>query len=215
MVVADEVHADLVYEPHRHTVFAALDEQVTARTVTLQSASKSFNLGGLRCAVAHFGSAELHRRFEEVTPGRLLGCVSGLSMAATIAAWDGGDPWLDQVRSVLGENRRLISRWRDSLDGAIRMHEPEGTYFAWMSFEPALGSAVSAHDYLHDRARVALADGADFDPDGGSWARLNFATSYEILSEILSRIGAAIGGEAPGVPRSQFSLHHDSKEAPC
>src|SRR5690606_39490058 len=56
LVVSDEIHAELIYEPHRHIPFASLGPETAARTVTLTSASKAFNLAGMRCAVVHYGS---------------------------------------------------------------------------------------------------------------------------------------------------------------
>ncbi|MEO3886660.1 aminotransferase class I/II-fold pyridoxal phosphate-dependent enzyme [Nonomuraea sp. B5E05] len=188
VVVSDEVHADLVYAPHRHTVFATVAE---APTVTLQSATKAFNIGGLRCALMHFGSEPLRQRFLEVFPDRTLGRVSGLAAAATVAAWSGGDAWLGDVLETLEANRRQVFQWV-SHHPSVRAHMPEGTYFAWLHFAQLPAGASSAHEFLLRSAHVALHAGQDFGTPYTSWARLNFATSPRILRKALNRMTAAM-----------------------
>ncbi|SNR56296.1 MalY/PatB family protein [Actinomadura mexicana] len=191
VVVSDEVHADLVYAPHRHVVFSTVAQDACA-TVTLQSATKAFNLGGLRCAVVHFGSERLRERFTTTFPDRVLGRVSGVSAAATAAAWNDGDAWLSAVLEILELNRRAVFEWVTANQGAVHAHMPEGTYFAWLDFRRLPPGGGSAHEHLLKSARVALQAGEDFADSCSSWARLNFATSPLILAEALNRMDAAL-----------------------
>ncbi|MEO3828818.1 aminotransferase class I/II-fold pyridoxal phosphate-dependent enzyme [Actinomadura sp. B10D3] len=191
VVVSDEVHADLVYAPHAHTVFSAVALDSGATTVTLQSATKTFNLGGLRCAVVHFGSESLRRRFTATFPDRVLGRVSGVSAAATAAAWNEGDEWLGGVLEILELNRRRVFDWV-AAHSDVRAHMPEGTYFAWLEFTQLPPGGGSAHEHLLKNARVALQAGEDFAASCPTWARLNFATSPLILAEALGRMEAAL-----------------------
>ncbi|TDD11683.1 aminotransferase class I/II-fold pyridoxal phosphate-dependent enzyme [Nonomuraea deserti] len=199
VVVSDEVHADLVYAPHRHTVFATVS---AAPTVTLQSATKSFNIAGLRCGVMHFGSEPLHRRFLDVFPDRALGRVSGLAAAATVAAWSGGDEWLGDALETLEANRRQVFQWVSDQHPNVRAHVPEGTYFAWLHFTRIPAGVSTAHDFLLQSARVALQAGQDFGVPYTSWARLNFATSPRILRKALNRMTAALPNPLTGHARS-------------
>jgi cystathionine beta-lyase len=189
-VVADEVWMDVVYPGHRHIPFATLGEDVARRTITLTSTGKSFNIAGLRCSVAIFGSPELRARFDALVP-RFRGSVNVIGLRASVAAWTHGGPWLDGVLRQLRENRDMVAAFvGDRLPG-VRHRTPEGTYLAWLDFS-ALNLGLPASAFLLERARVALNDGADF--GGGSHcARLNFATTPAILSEILDRIGRAVG----------------------
>ncbi|MFD0395768.1 aminotransferase class I/II-fold pyridoxal phosphate-dependent enzyme [Streptomyces nogalater] len=98
LVVADEVHADLVHEPHRHIPFASLGDEVAARTVTLTSATKTFNVPGVRCAVAHVGAAGVREALAR--PTHLYGEPNTFGVAATLAAWEQGRPgWRSCGRS--------------------------------------------------------------------------------------------------------------------
>lgn len=189
VIVSDEIHADLVYPGHRHLPTASVDPEVAARTVTLYSATKSFNIAGLRCAVMHFGSEDLHRRFRQAIPDRLLGTVGVVGLDATVAAWREGQPWLDRVMERLQINRDRVAAWATEL--GVRHHPPEATYLAWLDFRP-LGLSACAGEFFLREAKVALSGGEDFGPGGQGHARLNFATSPEILEEVLERMSAAL-----------------------
>lgn len=191
VVVSDEIHADLVYPGARHLPFAALSAAAAARTVTLNSATKSFNIAGLRCAVAHFGTAALQARFHARVPARLTGAVNNLGIDATVAAWDDGQPWLDAVLAhLLAMRDHLVETLRRELP-AIRFHVPQGTYLLWMDCA-ALELERPAADFFLQHARVALSPGEVFDARAPHCVRLNFATSRPILDDILERMIAAV-----------------------
>ena len=191
IVVADEIHADLVYAGSQHIPFAMLSPEVEARTVTLSSASKAFNIAGLRCAVAVFGSEALQQRFLRV-PRHARGGLSSLGLAATHAAWEHGDAWLGELVSYLTANRGLVEQWvREKLSGVVHV-PPQATYLAWLDCRRM---GADPYRFFLDRAKVALSNGRDFGPGGEGFVRLNFATSDAILREVLERMSHAVVGE--------------------
>ncbi len=189
-IVADEIHADLVFPGAMHVPMATL-AAAAGRTVTLTSATKGFNIAGLRASVAHFGSLALRERFGRVLPERVLGVPGRLGLAATIVAWSEADQWLSDVMSYLDRNRKRVAEWASQAD--LGHHMPEATYLAWLDcrrVEVPGGLTLQQHFLQH--AKVALSDGLDFGEPGRGYVRLNFATSAEILEEILSRLSAAL-----------------------
>ncbi|MHB1598259.1 MAG: MalY/PatB family protein [Acidimicrobiales bacterium] len=190
VIVSDEIHADLTLPGAAHVAVASLGPEVASRTVTLFSASKAFNVAGLRCAVAAFGDPALRERFERF-PAHGRGSVSVTGMVAAVAAWERADRWLDAVLAVLADNRDLVSDFAAGhLDGA-HFAAPEATYLAWLDLRAYdLGEDPAA--WLRARARVALSPGPDFGIEGRGHARLNFATSRSVLEEMLDRIASAL-----------------------
>ncbi|MGW1889739.1 MalY/PatB family protein [Streptomyces sp. NPDC002004] len=194
LVVSDEIHADLVHAPHRHTPFASLSPEVASRTVTLTSATKAFNVPGVRCAVAHVGAAEVRDALSR--PPHLHGEHNTFGVAATLAAWRDGDAWLSQLRQVLARNAALV---REELPEGIGYQVPEATFLAWLDCR-GLGLGTDPHSFFLDKARVLLNDGRAFGPGGDGFVRLNFGTSPTILREILRRMGEAAAGHPPAAP---------------
>jgi cystathionine beta-lyase len=177
LVIADEIHADLTYAPHEHIPFARL---LPERTVTLTSATKAFNLGGIRCSVAHIGSPAL-RRVLDAEPPFLYGSANLFGVEATVAAWRHGDAWLEDTLALLDRNRKTIA---ERLPEGVGYRLPQATYLAWLDYGRPGVAAV-----LEREAKVLLSDGAAFGPGGEHHVRLNFATSEAVLHEILDRMG--------------------------
>jgi len=190
VVVSDEIHADLVHDGHVHVPFASLSDDAAARTVTLFSASKAFNLAGLRTAVAHWGPPQLLERLD-AQPSDLFGRPSNLGVEAALAAWTpAGEGWLSALRDHLGANvRRVVQVVGERLPG-VTVVAPEGTYLMWLDVS-GTGLGADAGEAFA-RAGVRLSPGADFGPGGEGFVRLNVATSAEVLEEILRRMGSAL-----------------------
>ena len=187
LVISDEVHAELTYPGYKHIPFASLSEEIAARTVTLTSGSKAFNLAGARCAVAHIGVKEI-REAVDAQRGILFGQVSAFGVDALKAAWADGDGWLDTVRALLDRNRRRVA---EQLPDGIGYVMPEATYLAWLDCRSVgLGDDPSA--FFERDAKVLLCRGTEFGPEGKGFARLNFATSLPVLDELLRRMRMAL-----------------------
>ncbi|NEE02632.1 MalY/PatB family protein [Phytoactinopolyspora halotolerans] len=185
-VFSDEIHSPLVYPGHWHVPYASISPTAAGHTVTATSASKAWNLPGLKCAQFIVSNDEDAEVWGEI--GRMAGYgTSTIGAVANAAAYASGEPWLDDVVGYLDENRRLLaSLLADQLpdvDGTV----PEGTYLAWLDFRKAgFGDRPAA--LIRERAGVALVDGIDCGEPGRGFARLNFATPRPILEEIVSRI---------------------------
>ena len=187
-----------------HVPFASLSNELELRTVTLYSASKAYNLGGMGCALAHFGTPVIERRLSEL-PSHLTGRVSVAAVATTLASWSAsGDAWLERCLSRLRANREMLGQWLDGAGGeaGVKGFLPEATYLSWLDFRPA-GLGDDPAGWLLRSAGVRLSEGLAFGPGGAGFARVNFATTPAILGEILGRIVDALEmraarPEAPG-----------------
>jgi cystathionine beta-lyase len=190
IVISDEIHSDLVYPGQEHIPFASLGPEIAARTVTLNSATKSFNIPGLRCAMIAFGSEGLRDRFHKRIPPKLTGSANIVGVDATVAAWRECQPWLDAVMDHLLKARNRVTEVLAVEAPQIRFHAPEATYLAWLDCSK-LGLSTSAFQFFLDHARIGFSAGETFDPDCAPFIRFNFATSMPILDEILDRFVAA------------------------
>lgn len=187
VVISDEIHAELVHAPARHVPLAALGPDVEARTVTITSASKAFNLAGLRWAVLHAGSDRLHQALRAL-PDHYLGAPNLMAVEATLAAWDDGDEWQRAVLARLDANRHLLG---DLLAGqlpAIGYHVPDATYLAWLDCR---GLGVDDPAAAFRRRGVELSPGPTFGRQGAGFVRLNFATSSRLLGRLVAAMAAS------------------------
>ena len=185
IVISDEIHGDLVYPGSTHIPIATLGTEIAERTITLSSASKTFNLAGLRCAVAACGTADLAARLR-ATPKRQRGRANNLGILAAITAWTEGLPWLDAVIAHLVANRDRVTNVIAGLD-QVSCVPPEATYLAWLDLRrTGLGDDPARE--IAARARVTLMSGPEFGSSGRGHARLNFATTTAVVDEALGRL---------------------------
>lgn len=192
VIVVDEIHADLVYPGHTHIPIASLSPEIAARTVTITSATKGFNIAGLRTAVMYFGSAELEERFNKAVSQTLMGQAGITGIDATIAAWRYGQPWLDDVMQRLTSNRDLVADFVAREMPGIVHHKPESTYLSWLDCRALDLPDESPQKFFLNRAKVGLNDGGMFGEAGKTCVRLNFATSEEVLTQVLERMAEVL-----------------------
>lgn len=189
LVISDEIWCDLTHQSG-HIPLAHTFPEIAERCITLGSASKSFNLAGLRTAIAHIGDPRVRSVFN-VLPPHYVGGPNSLGSAATLAAWTQGQPWLDQIKTQLTANRdHVAARVAADLPG-VTMHKPEATYLAWLNFADTAIAADPAGAML-DHGRIALHGGAKFSPEHAANARMNFATSPVILDLLIDRIAETL-----------------------
>ncbi len=190
IVIADEIFSDVVFEGHKYIPFASLGPEIAARTVTFHSATKAFNLGGIRISIAVFGSEALHERYR-IVPRRILGGHNCLGMNLTRIAWQQCEDWLDAVVPYLQGNRDFVSEFLARRMPAVGYVPPEATFFAWLNCEE-LELPGGAYEYFLEHAKVGLSDGVPFGEAGKGHVRLNFATSRKLLEQILERLAGSI-----------------------
>ncbi len=191
IILSDEIHADLAFPGAGHIPIASLSPEIAARTITITSATKAFNIAGLRAAVLHFGSTALQEKHRNAVPDYLMGAVSVVGTDATVAAWRHAQPWLDAVMVKLRANRDYMADFVAREMPKIKHYRPEATYLAWLDCR-ALDLPGTPHQFFLNEAKVGLNDGGTFGTPGTQSVRLNFATSDEVLHGVLDRMATAV-----------------------
>lgn len=183
-VIADEIHAPLVAEGF----VPYLSRPGTERAFVATSASKSFNLAGVKAGLLIAGSeaqADLDR-----LPWLAEYGVSQWGLVAHLAALRDGGAWLDTLVADLEDNRRILRELLDARLPEVRWNGERGCYLAWLEFPERLGDDPAA--LLLSEGRVALNSGVEFGPGGEHRARLNYATTPQILEQAIERIARVL-----------------------
>jgi cystathionine beta-lyase len=189
-VFADEVHAPLFYGRQRHIPYASLSAVTAGHTITATSASKAWNLPGLKTAQLITSNSADEERFAAIGFAALQGA-SLLGLVAATAAFTQGQPWLDDVLGYLDGNRR-------SLGDLLKRHLPEvgyslpdATYIAWLDCS-RLGIDGSVADFFRTEAGVTLTDGAQCGRGFEQHVRLVFAMPGPLLEEAVIAMADAV-----------------------
>ncbi|MDI2590127.1 PatB family C-S lyase [Pseudomonas sp. 681] len=184
-IISDEIHAELCYDGRVHIPTASLSPEIARRTITLMSASKAYNIAGLKTAFMIIQEPALLARVNHARCG-LVDSVNPLGLEATRVAYSEGGPWLAELLPYLQGNRDyLVDAVRNRLPG-VTMNIPQGTYLAWLDCT-ALGLDDPQQFFL-EQARVGLSAGLDFGDRNQQFVRLNFGCPRALLEEGLKRM---------------------------
>jgi cystathionine beta-lyase len=190
-IVADEIHGDLLLDGRRHVPIATLAPEIEARTITFTAPSKTFNLPGLKCAVAIVPNATLRERLTAAVAD-LVPKINVLGHAAAVAAYRDGDAWLEALLAYLEANRDFLLKEVPRRMPGVTLAAPEATYLAWLDCRRAAIPGDDPYTFFLERARVALNDGRLFGPGGEGFVRLNFACPRTLLAEGIDRMARAL-----------------------
>ena len=186
-LISDEIHGPLVLPGATFTPLLTVPGAADV-AVTVMSASKAWNLAGLKCAAVVTASPRLAAdRLPPDTRWR----VGHLGVLATVAAYTEGEAWLDDLLVTLDQRRTQLGRLLAIQLPQVTWHPPEATFLAWLDCS-AIGPDDTARERFLDRGRVALEPGLRFGASGSGYARLNFGTSEAILDEAISRMATAL-----------------------
>jgi cystathionine beta-lyase len=195
-VFADEIHAPLVYPGHRHIPYASTSPTAAAHSLTATSASKGWNLPGLKCAQVIVDPADVPTWRQAASSAAA--APSTLGVVANIAAYRTGGEWLDGVVGYLDRNRRALGVLLAEHLPQLGYQPPEGTYLAWLDCRRGGADhrrGERLDEFFRDRAGVAVVDGAECGEAGRGYVRANFATPLPILERAVTRMAHAY---APG-----------------
>lgn len=187
-VVSDDIHAPLVLPGARHVPYASLPG-TAEHTTTVLSASKAFTVPGLKCAQVVCGTARDARALRAL-PHLANHGTSPLGIAANLAAYTDGSPWLAALLGRLEHNRALLEDLVAQRLPGVRMRRLEATYLAWLDAR-ALALPDEPAVVAERAGRVLVNDGRTFGPGGAGHVRLNLATSPERVGEAVRRLSAA------------------------
>lgn len=194
VIFSDEIHADFVYEPNKHHVFASLGESYAANSVIATAPSKSFNIAGLQVSNIFIENKKLRDAFRNEIVKSGYSQLNTMGLVAARAAYESGKEWLDEVRAYIKDNLIFFRDYLKENIGGLSLIEPEGTYLVWVDFRKLGLSEKQREDLIVNKAKLWIDSGAMFGVDGEGFERFNIACPREYLKMALDSLAKAIKG---------------------
>ena len=191
IVVADEVHSELLFHNAKHTPFSTLSEEFEQHSITCISPSKAFNLAGLYTSAIIIPSAGLRKRFLDAKKN-FVPKVNVFGLIAMEAAYRYSDEWLEQLMAYLHDNLEFLLGYFKRKIPKIAVIKPQGTYLVWLDCRRMGLSPAILQKFMIENAKVGLHEGSLFGPSGAGFARMNIACPRLLLVEALKRIEHAV-----------------------
>ncbi|MDR2383979.1 MAG: PatB family C-S lyase [Prevotellaceae bacterium] len=192
LIVSDEIHSDLVFEPNRHIYFASISEEFANQAVTFIAPSKTFNVAGLSSSVVYSDNPVLIGKFRKylnrlsISAGTIFGDI------ALEAAYTHGGEWLSQLLEYLEANCQYVVDYLAKHIPQIKTRKPEGTYLMWLDCSALNMTSEQIHDFMVSEAGIAVNPGRIFGDEGELFVRLNIATQRAILEQALDNLRNAV-----------------------
>ncbi len=190
IIAADEIHGDLIRRGLEFHPIATLADNVNIITAT--AANNTFNLAGLHCTNLVIKNPELREKMK-----KSLGHVgqTPFGIAATMAAYNDGEEWLEELKEYLDGNIDWIMNFLKERMPKVKCRRPEGTYILWMDFRGYGLSAEEIHDRIYNKANVLLEGGTMFDPvEGAGFERVCVPSPRSVIQEAFERIAREFEG---------------------
>lgn len=193
IVISDEIHSDMALFGYRHTPFARVSEEAAQCSITFGAPSKTFNIAGIVSSYAIVPNDSIRRKFYTWLEANELNDPPLFSPLATIAAYQQGEEWRQQMLRYVEDNIRYVEDYCRTRIPLIKPVRPEASFLVWLDCR----ALELSHDELIDRfvnqAHLALNDGAMFGPGGEGFMRMNVGTPRSILHEALERLYHTLG----------------------
>ena len=191
LVVADEMHGDLVFSGRRYRPFASLGPDCAANCITCLSPAKSFNIASC-CSAFTLIADDRRRKAFQIENSRLtLNKNNAFASVAMEAAYRHGGPWLDAVLAYLQGNVELVRNRLNDIP-AVELIEPDGTFLSWLDFRKLGLQPDDLTAFLRGKAKWAVTRGEAFGREGAGFARLNIACTRARLGAALTQLRTAV-----------------------
>lgn len=194
IVVSDEIHCDFAFPEHPHTPFVKACPEMQDRTIICTAPSKSFNLAGLQVSNIFIPGRELYEKVKTEMGIISYDSPNNLGCIACQAAYEGGEAWLDACKAYMRENLEFVRTFLAEHLPAIKLVEPEGTYFAWLDCTGLGMTKEELDDVIIHKAKLWLDSGAIFGEVAALFQRVVLACPRATLEEAMRRLEKAING---------------------
>jgi cystathionine beta-lyase len=194
IVVADEIHQDLVLPGHQHHVFASLKPEFSNLTITCTAPSKTFSVAGFYTSNTFIADAGLRALFNAELARSGMSGGNRLGYVACRVGYESGEPWLEECVQYLADNVAFVRDYLRAHIPQVKLVEPEATYLLWLDFRELGMSDDVLEKFLVQQAKLWLNMGYIFGPGGSGFARLNAACPRTMLAQALDQLRSALAG---------------------
>lgn len=194
IIVADEVHADLIYTPNQFIPMATISPEIAKQCITLQGPGKAFNLTGIGLASVIISNDFLRKKFKLTHQRFHPSYGNAFAQVAFEAAYTQGEAWLDELLLYLNKNQQSLNTMLDSHRDKISIHIADATYLAWLDCRNLNMSERELQIFFIEKAKLGLSAGKVFGAGGEQHMRLNFAVPHSIMLQAVEQLDTALKG---------------------
>lgn len=194
VVLSDEIHCDLVAPGCEYVPFASVSEECAMNSITCIAPTKAFNIAGLQSAAVMIPNPALRHKVWRGLNTDEVAEPNAFAIEATIAAFNKGENWLNELREHIWKNRQTVIDFCEERIPQIKVVSENATYLLWMDCSEFTEDATDFTEYLRAKTGLFVCDGAEYGEAGRKFIRLNIATTLERVKDGLNRLEIGVTG---------------------
>lgn len=192
LIIADEIHADLILPRNNHIPIASLSEEIAENTITAMAPSKTFNLAGLQASYIVTKNEDLRLKLKDLLGKQGFHFLNTMANAAIEAAYNHGEAWLDELMYVIEDNKNYVRDMFAKNTPELKVIEPEGTYLLWIDCSGLNMNSKELKKFMIEKAKVGLNAGVEYGEEGSQFMRMNLGCPKATVEEGVKRIVGAV-----------------------
>ncbi|MCM0340542.1 pyridoxal phosphate-dependent aminotransferase [Bacteroides fragilis] len=212
LVVADEIHCELVYSGHTYIPFASISDDFRTRSVTCTSPSKAFNLAGLQIANIFAADESVRVKIDKAINLNEVCDVNPFGVEALVAAYNDGEEWLEELKCYLSDNYLYMRTFFNKYLPQFPVVKLEGTYLVWVDCSVLNRSSKEIAEILLKAEKLWINEGSMYGEAGEGFIRINIACPRQILIDGLNRLKRGLKEISLCYCRDRQILLHDTIE---
>lgn len=212
LVVADEIHCELVYSGHTYIPFASISDDFRNRSVTCTSPSKAFNLAGLQIANIFAADESVRVKIDKAINLNEVCDVNPFGVEALVAAYNDGEEWLEELKCYLSDNYLYMRTFFNKYLPQFPVVKLEGTYLVWVDCSVLNRSSKEIAEILLKAEKLWINEGSMYGEAGEGFIRINIACPRQILIDGLNRLKRGLKEISLCYCRDRQILLHDTIE---
>jgi len=192
LIISDEIHADLVLPENKHIPIASLSEEIAENTITTMAPSKTFNLAGLQASFIVTKNKEMRLKLNDFLGKQGFHMLNTMGNAAIEAAYNDGEAWLDELLTVIDDNKKYVTEMFERNTPELKVVNLEGTYLLWIDCSDLNMDNKELNKFMIEKAKVGLNAGADYGEEGDQFMRMNIGCPKATVEEGVQRMVDAV-----------------------
>ena len=192
VVISDEIHADVVFKPHKHTPFASVSKEASMNSITVISHSKTFNVAGLATSYVVAENPELLGKYNKSLNMLHLNMGNIFGAEALVASYTYGERWLTELNDYLEGNVKLVDSFLKKNIPQLKVIRPESTFLIWIDCRELGMKATELKDFFFNKAKIAINEGSMFGVGGEGFVRLNIGCPRSVVQKALNQLKEAL-----------------------
>lgn len=188
LVVADEIHSDLVLRGNKHTSFLNISKDLKDNCILCTAPTKTFNIAGVQVSNVIIPNDDLRNKYLNTVERNGMGDLNIFAIPALIAAYNESENWYEEMLDYIEGNFDFLYEYIEKKLPKLKVTKAEGTYLAWVDFRGLNLQGEKLKEFMVNKARVIFNEGSSFGEEGEGFYRINLACSRHIIKEALDRI---------------------------